>query len=103
VADPTLRLSRNRQELPHLGTTEEQLLSIPRVAEWLSLSEDGVRRRIRSGELPVVCLSARQRRIRRSDLEAFLDAHTVTQNEVEPAGNRLDRKDGDDAASRLPD
>lgn len=56
-------------------TSQDEWLTTADVAEVLKVSEETVRRWIRAGELPVLGVGGRRGgyRIRREDLDAFID------------------------------
>ena len=55
--------------------TDDELLKPKQVANELQLNIETIYRYIRSQQLPVVRLSAREFRIRRSELDRFLQEH----------------------------
>jgi len=55
----------------------EKLLTVDEVAEILRVSPSTVYRRIQAGELPAVKLGHRQVRIKREDLDAYIEAHRI--------------------------
>ncbi len=55
-----------------------QLMTIQEVAEYLRVSKSTVFRLMREGELPSIKFSAKRfTRIKRSDLEAFIERHST--------------------------
>jgi excisionase family DNA binding protein len=59
---------------------KEKLLTVAEVAEYLSVSDQTVRRWIKEKKLPAFKLD-RELRVRESDLEAFLEARRVQGDE----------------------
>lgn len=56
------------------GDAGDALMTVPEVAEYLRVDPETVRRWLREGQLPGIHLSrAAGWRVRRSDLERFLD------------------------------
>jgi len=53
------------------------LLTLDRVADLLAVQTRLVREYVRDGRLPVVTLGPKTRRVRRSDLAAFIDSHYI--------------------------
>ncbi len=62
---------------------DDELLTLQDVARQLSVNEKTIRRWIQSGELPAIEI-ARKYRIRRSDLQIFLDKHYKQPQDKEP-------------------
>jgi excisionase family DNA binding protein len=60
----------NRPEIRH----DVELLSIPQVCQYIGMGKSWVYRRIHDGEIPSVRLG-RTIKIRRSDLEQYLERH----------------------------
>lgn len=56
---------------------DDELLTIKEVASFLKTSEFTIYRLMRQGELPCIRKGKRFTRIRKTDLEAFLQKHTV--------------------------
>jgi excisionase family DNA binding protein len=56
---------------------DDELLTIKEVAAFLKTSEFTIYRLMRQGELPCIRKGNRFTRIRKTDLEAFLQRHTV--------------------------
>ena len=57
---------------------DDALLTIKEVAQYLRVSEATIFRLMRSGELPYIKFSAKKfTRIRRSELENYIQRHTV--------------------------
>ena len=56
---------------------DDELLTIKEVASLLKTSEVTIYRLMRQGELPCIKKGKRFTRIRKTDLEAFLQRHTV--------------------------
>ena len=57
---------------------DHQLMTIKEVAEYLRISKATVFRLMRNGELPSIKFSAKRfTRIRRADLEAFIERHST--------------------------
>lgn len=56
-----------------MSETETILLTIQETAEHLRLTRRSVERLIQAGQLPVVILGHKTRRIRRDDVIAFVD------------------------------
>ena len=56
---------------------DDELLTIKEVASFLKTSEFTIYRLMRQGELPCIRKGKRFTRIRKADLEAFLQKHTV--------------------------
>ena len=61
---------------------KEKLLTVAEVAEYLSVSDQTVRRWIKQNELPAFKLN-RELRVRESDLEAFLESRKAQGGEEE--------------------
>jgi excisionase family DNA binding protein len=59
------------------ATAFPEWMTIEQVAEWLQVSTKTIRRYIESGSLPAVNLGGRAIRIRRQDLEAWLQTRRV--------------------------
>jgi excisionase family DNA binding protein len=59
------------------GIVSPEWLTIEQVAEWLQVSTRTIRRYIEDGSLPAVNLGGRAIRIRRQDLEAWLENRRV--------------------------
>jgi excisionase family DNA binding protein len=60
---------------------DDELLTIKEVAAFLKTSEFTIYRLMRQGELPCIRKGKRFTRIRKADLEAFLERHTVTRGD----------------------
>lgn len=56
---------------------EDRLLTVKEAAETLRVTEWTIYRLMKRGQLPFIKVGKRFTRIRRRDLEAFLDKHTV--------------------------
>lgn len=54
---------------------DDELLTVDEAARLLTISKPTVWRMIRAGELPVVKIAKRSRRIKRSDIEAYISRH----------------------------
>lgn len=63
----------------------DELLTVAEVAETLRVSTMTVYRLVRSGEIPAVRVG-RNYRIRRSDLDAYLEQQVVSPEDVSPEG-----------------
>ncbi|HEX75487.1 MAG TPA: helix-turn-helix domain-containing protein [Dehalococcoidia bacterium] len=54
---------------------DDELLTVDQAARLLTISKPTVWRMIRAGELPVVKIAKRSRRIKRSDILAYISRH----------------------------
>jgi excisionase family DNA binding protein len=72
---PLLDMPEDNQadQAPGLG----EWLTVVQVTEWLQVSTRTIRRHMESGSLPAVNLGGRAVRIRRADLEAWLQTRRV--------------------------
>jgi excisionase family DNA binding protein len=68
----------------------DELLTVAEVAELLKLNAQTIRDWLDRGELPYVRLGTRRGRIRRSDLDAFIEAGSVPTQSDEPAEEPVD-------------
>ena len=57
---------------------QDQLLTLPQVADRLQVSMSTVRRRIAAGELPVVVIG-RNHRVRPADLARYVETHVTAE------------------------
>jgi excisionase family DNA binding protein len=55
---------------------KERLYTIAEIAEYLSMTQDTIRRWIKEGQMPAIKLD-RELRVKESDLEAFLEARRI--------------------------
>lgn len=58
--------------------SQDQLLTLPQVADRLQVSMSTVRRRIAAGELPVVAIG-RNYRVRPADLDRYIETHVTAE------------------------
>ena len=56
----------------------DQLLTLDEAAKLLTISKATLWRILRKGELPVVKITERGTRIKRSDIEAYISRHYIT-------------------------
>ena len=61
--------------------SQEQLLTLPQVADRLQVSMSTVRRLVAAGKLKVVRIGSRNQRVRPDDLRAYIAAQTTTPKE----------------------
>ena len=89
--EEALGVQEERQEHPQAPQVEEaagagglELLSIPEVCQELGMGKSWVYRRIQGGEIPSVKLG-RNIKVRREDLESYLEAQRYNPTASEPA------------------
>lgn len=64
----------------------DEFLTVAEVAELLKLNQETIRNMIDRGELASVRVGSRRVRVRRSDLDKFLDASWISHPALEPPG-----------------
>jgi excisionase family DNA binding protein len=63
---------------------EEQFLTVVQIADWLKLNQGTIRNWIDNGDLPAVRVGRRRVRVRRSDLDRYLEAGRTTEPQASP-------------------
>ena len=74
-------------------TVTPEWLTVEQVAEWLQVSTKTIRRYIEDGSLPAVNLGGRAIRIRRQDLEVWLQNRRVEPGASLRRQNHLERRE----------
>jgi excisionase family DNA binding protein len=69
-------------------TEREEVLTVDEVAEWLKVNELTVRNWIDRGQLRALRAGQRRVRLRRSDVEAFVDPHQGTAEQARTSSFR---------------
>ena len=69
---------------------DDEFLTVAEVAELLKLNAQTIRNWLDRAELPYVRLGTRRVRIRRSDLDAFIEAGSVPTQSDEPLAEEVD-------------
>jgi excisionase family DNA binding protein len=62
---------------PEPAVNRENLLTPEEVKDWLKLSVDAIRKKVQRGQLPAIRLDGRNLRFRPSDIQRWLDEHSI--------------------------
>ena len=65
----------------------DELLTVEEGARLLTISKPTLWRMLRTGELPVVRIAKRGTRVKRSDIEAYIARHYITEKPNEGKGD----------------